>query len=507
MPISIPIQPSADSFHVAYRPINLKALLPNLMPIVFCDVYFNNIFYKTISSTISSLEIIFDIQDAAQEYLTKYLPSNGNSTILPASGIMSNCYCKIRGSSVNSEGLIDIEGNIPIQATGGTPAQSGDGIKSNTFYILNSTLQHEDNQNLLTHLSSFKQNTWHANAYPLTHRKNNYKVASSDFFPILNNSNLVPSCLKLYYTLSSGGTGLVTDCTVFPSCPIITGITISSVDNADTTQTFTFGWSTPDPLLTNIEIQYKPNGTGTWIPGHMAGLASGHTWILPLGLMDFRFIVYGACNPTTSASFEGYGVTIPSCTPTGVVGSPALPDATVNTAYFYEISLTGSQPFDLVVNSKPSWMTIAIIADKIRFTGTPLFADITPSVLVDISVTNCSVSPYNFSDTIEVKTIVISDNSTLHNNTGLSSSAMILLKTTSPTQFLINSVALAVGETKTFYCPNFTGVDIQFWASGLVAGSATLTSNGNTYTGIVSGVHIAFLNVDIVNSVAIEIYL
>lgn len=199
MPVqSIISQPGAGQLQAAYRPIVLLvsvtatngAVQP---PVVYCDIYFGNVFYKTLTRTqpkrVNTMdsEWQFDIQDAAQEYLSKYLPENGGSAITEAGSSFTKAFCKLRSSGINTAGFIEPEDVAPIQSTSSTPAVNGTGTKTNDFFIINATLQHTDNQDLATHLSNFRTGSWAANCWPLTHRPKYYIVGldKSDYFPAI----------------------------------------------------------------------------------------------------------------------------------------------------------------------------------------------------------------------------------------------------------------------------------------------------------------------------------
>lgn len=235
MPIgSILSQPAASSINAAYRPVILRvsATATNgdqIPPVVFCDIYFAAIFYKTISRTQYSAlggsgdsEWEFDIQDACQEFLSMYIAANGASTIKEAAVLVSRVTCKFRSSGIDTDGFTVAEGTPPIQGTVDEEPTAGTGTNSNDFYVVNATLQHEDNQDLAAHLNSFKNGTWGGTTWPLSHRPNHYKLCTldSDFFPIL--SDLVPDALSITYTPVGGGV------------PVTVGPTSVSVDEDDT---------------------------------------------------------------------------------------------------------------------------------------------------------------------------------------------------------------------------------------------------------------------------------
>src|SRR4051794_28954015 len=186
MAIQITAQPAANSLKAAYRPIVISVAIVPAGPVMYVDIYFAGVFYKTISKTQG---FDFDIQDAAQEYLKKYLPPNGSDAIFNAAPVITDCYVKVRSSIVDPvTGFTTPDAPIPVQATATTGATPGGGVQSNSFYIVNAALQQEDNQDLPAHLNAFKLGSWDAGTFPLTHRTNGYLVGrlQSDYFPILS---------------------------------------------------------------------------------------------------------------------------------------------------------------------------------------------------------------------------------------------------------------------------------------------------------------------------------
>lgn len=156
---SITTQPATNQLFAAYRPIPFLVRLTTYTGAesVYCDIYFSNQFYKTISSTLyvdkvgGGADFSFDIQDAAQEYLFAQVPVLIPDVQVAPSGF-TTCFCKFRGSSVDANGIITQEGTIPVQGSYGVPPVAGGGVQSNTISILNASLLHEDNQDLLQHL-------------------------------------------------------------------------------------------------------------------------------------------------------------------------------------------------------------------------------------------------------------------------------------------------------------------------------------------------------------------
>lgn len=402
MSISIISQPTANSLKAAYRPIIISGSVSPFAPVVFCDVYFSDIFYKTLSVSSPGTNFQFDIQDAIQEYLKKFIAPNGNSNIAAAASLFVTVTCKLRGSSVDVNGFTIIEGTVPIQATGSSSAVAGDGTSTNSFYALCSSLQHEDNQDLASHLNSYKTGTWGATTWPLTHRLLGYKqsasagppfIGGSDYLPIF--SLVEPSCVRLIYN-----GGAVSDCGVFPGCPMVTGIDIEAFDNGDGTQTISVFWDAPDQSLSTIDVQYRINGSASAYTSHIVLALAGNTSVVvPLGTYDVRLKASGACNPTTTDP-EVVGVDPPECVPIAFVGSPSIGNATVGIAYDQNIVITGDLPYDISAVTKPAWMTITP-GPTTELTGIPGPGDAGTGITVAFTLSNACGS-IDFSQEIDV---------------------------------------------------------------------------------------------------------
>ena len=150
----------------------------------------------------------FDIQDAIQEILGKSIGINGGGILYNPSIITSLIYCKFRVCGYDANGFISSEVSAPIQASGKLPSINGGGTQSNSFYVLNSSLQHINNQDLATHLSAYFVNTrgistWN-NAYPVTHRPAKYPLSlyDSDYYPfIYMGATVNTSILRIKYKI------------------------------------------------------------------------------------------------------------------------------------------------------------------------------------------------------------------------------------------------------------------------------------------------------------------
>lgn len=401
MAIVITTQPATNSINAAYRPLIIEAALNAVMPVAFCDVYINDVYYKTLSISKPGAIVQFDLQDAAHEYLKKFLAPNGGSGIQTALPVFATMYAKLRGSIIDADGFISIDAPIPIQATGRNPAVAGGGVQSNTFYMLNSTLQHEDNQSLALHLTTYKTRTWNAAAWPLSHRKDGYRVSGSDYFPIVYTGANILSSIKIYYTMRDGTTGNLTNGAVYPACGLITAITIGEVNNGDGTQTLTFNWTAPGDI-TSVDIMYRANGTADPFTSVNGSTATGRILVLPLGLLEIKFRGNGpGCNSTTTGVSAGEGIAAGACVPIAITGAPDLPNAFVGEAYSYVINLTGDMPHTLGAVTKPGWMTVAIVGGNIHIEGTPAVGDIGAAVAVSIHVDN-ACGGVTFADTLNI---------------------------------------------------------------------------------------------------------
>lgn len=108
---------------------------------------------------------------------------------------------------------------------------------------------------------------------------------------------------------------------------------------------------------------------------------------------------------TRTATFTlGTPAPPPACVAPSIPGSPTLHDGQVSVPWATSFAISGSAPFGITINNRPSWMTITIIDNGagsyyVQFAGTP---DATGTgVLIDIDITNACGS-VNFSDTIDV---------------------------------------------------------------------------------------------------------
>jgi hypothetical protein len=395
MPTGIITQPDADQIMAAYRPIIFRvgAIAINsdpVPPVVYCDIYFNGVFYRTISkSQYANLnsgfsEWEFDIQDAAQEYLAKYLGTNGGESIVVADPLVTLVKCKFRSSGLDSEGFIEQEGTIPVQGTGDTNPSAGDGTESNEFNIVNAALQHEDNQDLAAHLDAYKNRTWDATTYPLTHRPDHYKLCAldSDYFPIL--SDKVPTRLRIHY-IPKGATEYVDEDGTEICIPVsFTNFTLPN-PHADSAYSFVLPLSGSGPF--GVIVSQKPDWMSIDVDGNTL-VFSGTPGPGDIALHVEVSATVSNCSGGNSQPFTEFMNVLPGCIPPGFTDFE-LPDATANAPFNYTVPLSGTSPFTRSITSKPDWMTINISGSNLVFSGTPAQSDVADDVPVQVTVSNC----------------------------------------------------------------------------------------------------------------------
>lgn len=316
MPItSISYQPPSESINAAYRPIvfRCKAQVPNatstnyVPPVVYCDIYVGGTYYKTISRsqwiTDQNLtpEYEFDIQDAIQELMGYNLPEMNGSVIEEFTQTIKTVFVKFRNAVIDGNGFTKSEQTAPIQGTSNSNPVAGDGEISNEIYVLNSTIQHEENQNLTSLLDSYKTNAWLNDAYPLTKRPKIFKMCKLDssFFPILSKIFPKKICVKIK---KKDGTTSTTCSEKTQSCPMLQNINYTITQNLSSgNQSINFTWDNPPnmPVMPyDIKIYRRLHGTTDWGALQFTIYPTPITsqvMILPLGFYDFVFEVIGQC--------------------------------------------------------------------------------------------------------------------------------------------------------------------------------------------------------------------
>lgn len=199
-------------------------------------------------------------------------------------------------------------------------------------------------------------------------------------------------------------------------------------------------------------------------------------------------------------------VTTPPCIAVVIVGSPVLPDATIDVPYSYSFDITGTAPFTLSAVSKPAWMTIAVSGSSIVFSGTPSVSAIGEPI--GFTINNCSSNTVVFEDIIDVSAnnwlISYTNNDATVNiqlhigNNGSSPSNTIYngLYTTDPItgSDVVNlpatnaMVVLSIGSGKIITVASCNGI------AGVAGGSSV------TWTGITSGtLTISFTTANVFN--------
>lgn len=191
-------QPEVNKVLPAYKPvvISCKATTNegNVPALVFCDVYVNSRYYRTFFSSKSDREGIydFDIQDAMQELFNYFIPPMDGKKIEISKASIKSVYVKIRTSKINDKGLSELEQTAPIPGTDDSAPIGGGGTPSNQFFVLNAIIQHEEQQDLLSLLGSYKTDQWSSGSYPLTKRNriNTLTSKQSSFFPFITDKEV-----------------------------------------------------------------------------------------------------------------------------------------------------------------------------------------------------------------------------------------------------------------------------------------------------------------------------
>jgi hypothetical protein len=320
MPITaITSQPPANTLHAAYRPIVFQVTATPTTgtgqpPVVYCDIYFGGTYYKSVSKTLplSSGVWQFDIQDAAQEYLRRYLPPNGGNAIYQGTPSMTKVSCKFRSSGTNTNGFLVPEGLEPKQATGQNPATGGTGTSSNSFFVVNSTLQHEDNQDLSAHLNSLKSGTWSAQAFPLTRRPQRYFIpaGSSDFFTLAYIGESPVKCIKVYYRNRGQNTYQSASKCFDNPCPVMEPF-LSFEPSGETNQKVVLSWNTLPYYVTGVKFEYRPVGSTADFTVTFYSPSDGelnNILIIPRGRYDLFMTAIGNCQGGRTWQLLNFGL-------------------------------------------------------------------------------------------------------------------------------------------------------------------------------------------------------
>lgn len=309
--ISIPYQPATSQLLAAYRPVVFKVQATRTdgaaqPPYVSCDIYIADVYYKSVirtapESITNEYSIFqFDISDALQEYLQPDLATLNNSNMLQAPHMSAKVFCRFRSSGLDSDGFTVEEGTKPVQGTKFTNPVSGTGTQSNTLFAINAALQHEDNQNLASHLNAYKQGQWAANAFPLTHR-NRYFFCNndSDHFPFIYSGDCLQTDIIMNYRLKGQTSFTQLTATDINTCDGIGFDTVVTGNRVDVSL------DDPIPDGQSVLVQYKKQSDSIWID---AGVFTIQDFSFNVngsdiaGDYDIRVILF--CTPCLSADPE-----------------------------------------------------------------------------------------------------------------------------------------------------------------------------------------------------------
>lgn len=213
----ITYQPQS-AINSAYRPIVFRCKVKTgnpkyIAPVVYCDIYVNTIYYKTLAKTQFiandgvAPEYEFDIQDALQELMVYEIPKADGHKVETFYGGVKNVFIRIRNAIVDSNNFTVSAQTSPVMATSSSPAQSGAGTQSASIVVVNTLIQHEEEMNMGSLLNSYKTGTWEANSFPLTKRPEKHILGlfDSSHFPILTNKRVKTLCI-VYKTKFSEAT-------------------------------------------------------------------------------------------------------------------------------------------------------------------------------------------------------------------------------------------------------------------------------------------------------------
>lgn len=479
--ITIEEQPDLNGIYAAYRPINflISTDLVDDLPIsvAYCDIYFNNVYYKTVSKTqpksidVDFAYFAFDIQDACQEYLKKYVPAYGEDDIFEATPIIASVLCKFRQGIKDVNGFIVSDVDEPVQGTGNTDPIDGEGEASDVFFAVNSTLQNNEDQDLGSHLDEFKSGTWEADSYPLTHRKktSGIRTTDNDFFPIL--SVKIPRCLTLHYKYKGASYASVNYCA--PCSPVV--VPTITLPDANITTPYSYSVDLVGTLPIVLSSIVKP----AWMTVSISGLTvtfSGTPGIDDDGEdIPVSFVATNECGSDSGATEVTVVGLVIGCIAGFISGTYTLPDAVTGVAYSYNIPIRGTAPFALGTVVKPAWMTIAIVGSNLVFSGTA--GAITTDINISVEITNCVSDSFEFNDTIDI-TDGSSLNTLIENNTGGS----LVIEDITPYFYLLSSgtpYPIAGGQSAGGLHGSYTGI-LHVVISGSGTGTLSCVLNGLT---------------------------
>lgn len=304
MPIvSILTQPGAGAIKAAQAPIVFQVRaqrtdLNPVPPVVFCDIYINGVFYRTIAKTqyinlnSTNTDWEFNITDPVQDYLASTLPDFAGVNVVENAGASCRVFCRFRSSGV-SDGFVTPEGTAPVQATSNTAAAPGTGLQSSEFYAVNAVLQTLDT-GLQSVYDAFKNGTWSINSFPLTKRLNSYKLCRLDH-DLFGFYDAVKSCYKTirvnYRRFGQNSYHQATYLLPTLTCAAV----VSNVQTLQTGTDVNVSW---DSTGTPEGFKYRVDG-GLWLTTtNKAILLSG----LSVGSHTIIIVPFCNCNEGTSAT-------------------------------------------------------------------------------------------------------------------------------------------------------------------------------------------------------------
>lgn len=416
MPVGSVTLTTGEQIYVAYRPVLFTVTASSSSgepqpPVVYCDIYFNGIFYKTISKTqfesSDGIEgsYLFDIQDACQEFLQAPISPNGGTAILEVPVAIVSVICSFRSSGFDTDGFIVPDGTPPVQGTDDEdPVAGSGGVDADEIFVFNGTLQHTDNQTLADHFAAYSRliddGGWAAGTYPLTHRPlNGYFLCpgDNDYYPIL--SDQVPDNLRLWYRMP-GDTDYTSSDGTAPCIGVSFDGGVPDIPDAEPTVPYnvvidfvgtgpiTFLGSTVHPVWMSIDIV----GMSVVLSGTPDNTDSGTG-------IQVAFTVQN-CEGASTATLDQL-IDVTTCI-AAVIDTSPLPGAEIGQPYTQSRLISAGSPIIAVnVITKPAWMTIAIVGGTtVQFTGTPTTGDDGTAIPVQFTLDNCTSVEYDF--TIDV---------------------------------------------------------------------------------------------------------
>lgn len=348
MAVTIKSQPQISQLLSAYKPIVITCEAStndgNIPTLVFCDVYVNSIYYRTFFSSKADKnnQYVFDIQDAVQEKFSYFTPPMDGGQIHVNNASLVDVFVKIRTSKLNSSGLNEPEQIAPIPGTDDTLPIGGQGTTSNKFYCLNALVQHEENQNVIPLLSSFKTNEWNDEALPLTRRnETNYLTASqSSYFPFLSEKDVVKVKLFAKYkgqtSFAEYEKTIEIDNVVEVSNPPTINIKWkNALDDSETTNSYYWDlkWGIfpsikiktypedPDLDIESVEL-FRKTDSGLFVSLGILATNLFQVDNLPVGVYEFKAVVTDSKNNSADSNVLKYEVINTTPAPGTITLSP-----------------------------------------------------------------------------------------------------------------------------------------------------------------------------------------